>query len=229
MRKSLLNRIWRYMDKDSGMSSNVSNQTDNQNDAENNQNNDDNSDNANDDANQNQTYTKEQYDNALKKARKQAENQILKELGIKDINSAKENINKYLESIEKDKSDLQKANDKAKNANAEVIQLKAENNILMLVNKSLMAGVNPDNAEDFAAIVNSRVTDDEDADDIIKELKKNPAYIGFFKNAEKDDNKSKGTGSPLGRQKNNKGESINYGKYLAEKMYGKNNNSKEDN
>lgn len=226
MRKSLLSRIWRYMDKDSGISSNVLSQSDNQNDVENNQN-DDNSDNANDDANQNQTYTKEQYDNALKKAKKQAEKQILDELGIKDINSAKENINKYLESIEKDKSDLQKANEKVKSNASEINQLKQENVMLLLVNKSLMAGVKPDNAEDFAAIVKSRISEDEDADDIIKELKKNSAYVGFFNNVEKE-KKPNGTGNPLGKQRNNKGETINYGQYLAEKIYGKSRNKEDD-
>lgn len=213
-------KLWCKRNPDSGINSNGTP-------------NNDNSDNANDNEQENsenqdvQTYTQEQYDNALKKAKKQVEKQILDELGIKDINSAKENINKYLESIEKDKSDLQKANEKVKSNISEINQLKQENVMLLLVNKSLMAGVKPDNAEDFAAIVKSRISEDEDADDIIKELKKNSAYVGFFNNVEKE-KKPSGTGNPLGKQRNNKGETINYGQYLAEKIYGKSRNKEDD-
>lgn len=220
-----MKRIWFkfWRDSDSGIKSNgTANQSGVNSD---NINNADNSDNSTD--TDIQTYTQEQYDNALKKAKKQAEKQILDELGIKDINSAKENINKYLESIEKDKSDLQKANEKVKSNISEMNQLKQENMMLLLVNKSLMAGVKPDNAEDFAAIVKSRISEDEDADDIIKELKKNSAYVGFFNNVEKE-KKPNGTGNPLGKQRNNKGETINYGQYLAEKIYGKSRNKEDD-
>ena len=166
------------------------------------------------------TYTQEEVNQQIKAQKKTITENLLKELGVKDFDSAKSGIKKYLEEVEKSKSDLEKATETINSNVAEIANLKSENNNLMLTNKALIAGVKSDNISDFVAIVNSRISDDKTADEIIKELKANAAYNGFFENAE---NKNVGTGSPIGQNKNSAGKALNYGEYLAQKFLGQNN------
>lgn len=162
------------------------------------------------------TYTQEDLNKEIKAQKKTITENLLKELGVKDFDSAKNGIKKYLEDVEKNKSDLEKANDTINSNAAEIANLKNENNNLMLTNKALIAGVKSDNIADFVAIVNSRVNETTNADDVIKQLKENAAYSGFFNAA---GNKSDvGTGSPIGQHKGTDGKIINYGEYLANKF-----------
>lgn len=173
------------------------------------------------------TYTQDELNSQLKAQKKTITENLLKELGVKDFDSAKNGIKKYLEDIEKNKTDLEKANDTVNKNAAEIANLRSENNNLMLTNKALIAGVKSDNIADFVAIVNSRISDDKNADEIIKELKENSAYNGFFGTV---DNKNTGTGNPIGQNKNTDAKITDYGKYLAEKWLAANKiNNKGDN
>jgi FtsZ-binding cell division protein ZapB len=166
------------------------------------------------------TYTQDELNQQLKANKKTVQENILKELGVKDFDSAKNGIKKYLEEIEKNKTDLEKATDTINSNAAEIANLKAENNTLLLTNKALIAGVKSDTINDFIAIVNSRVSADKTADDVIKELKANTAFTGFFETSQ--ETKSTGTGSPIGQHKDAKGNNLNYGEYLAQKWLGNN-------
>lgn len=159
-------------------------------------------------------YTQEELNKEIKAQKKTITENLLKELGVKDFDSAKNGIKQYLESVEKNKSDLEKATETINTNAAEIANLKSENNNLMLTNKALIAGVKSDTIADFVAIVNSRISDDKNADEIIKELKENSAYNGFFGTAE---NKNIGTGNPIGQNKGADAKIVDYGKYLAEK------------
>ena len=160
------------------------------------------------------TYTQEELNKEIKAQKKTITENLLKELGVKDFDSAKSGIKQYLESVEKNKSDLEKATETINTNAAEIANLKSENNNLMLTNKALVAGVKSDNIADFVAIVKSRISDDKNADEIIKELKENSAYNGFFETVE---NKNVGTGNPIGQNKSSDAKIVDYGKYLAEK------------
>lgn len=159
------------------------------------------------------TYTQDELNQQLKANKKVVQENILKELGVKDFDSAKNGIKKYLEEVEKNKTDLEKATETINTNAAEIANLKSENNTLMLTNKALIAGVKSDNIADFVAIVNSRISDDKNADEIIKELKENSAYNGFFGTVE---NKNIGTGNPIGQNKSADAKKVDYGKHLAE-------------
>lgn len=161
------------------------------------------------------TYTQEELNKEIKAQKKTITENLLKELGVKDFDSAKSGIKQYLESVEKNKSDLEKATETINTNAAEIANLKSENTNLMLTNKALIAGVKSDNIADFVAIVNSRISDDKNADEIIKELKENSAYNGFFEVTK--ENNYRGTGNPIGQNKSTDAKIVDYGKYLAEK------------
>lgn len=212
----------RFMrDADSGMNSGGSA------DANNANTNNVNVNNADNNSANTKTYTQDELNSQLKAQKKTITENLLKELGVKDFDSAKNGIKKYLEDIEKNKTDLEKANDTVNKNAAEIANLKNENNNLMLTNKALIAGVKSDNIADFVAIVNSRISDDKNADAVIEEIKKNTAYAGFFGTV---DNKNTGTGNPIGQNKNTDVKITDYGKYLAEKWLAANKiNNKGDN
>lgn len=166
------------------------------------------------------TYTQDELNQQIKAQKKAITESLLKELGIKDFDSAKSGIKKYMEEVERNKTELEKATETINSNAAEIATLKNTNNILSLTNKALIAGVKSDNISDFVAIVNSRISDDKTADEVINELKANTAYNGFFETVE---TKNIGTGSPIGQNKNANGKPQNYGEYLAQKFLGMNN------
>lgn len=202
-------RIFFKRDADSGMNSGGSADANNANINDTNVNN-----NADNSVNT-KTYTQNELNSQLKAQKKTITENFLKELGVKDFDSAKSGIKQYLESVEKNKSDLEKATETINTNAAEIANLKSENNNLMLTNKALIAGVKSDNIADFVAIVNSRISDDKNADEIIKGLKENSAYNGFFEVTK--ENNYRGTGNPIGQNKSADAKIVDYGRYLAEK------------
>lgn len=166
------------------------------------------------------TYTEDELNQKLKANKNEVMGNILKELGVKDFESAKKGFKSYLEQVEKDKTELEKATETITSNAAEIANLKSENNNLMLTNKALIAGVKSENISDFVAIINSRITADKTADQIIKEMKENTAYAGFFATVEK---KPTGTGNPIGLHKDTNGNALSYGAYLAQKYLGNSN------
>lgn len=174
------------------------------------------------------SYSQKELKDAIKKEKAKATEELLKELGVKDFDSAKEGISKYLESVEKNKTDLQKANESVENLNEKIKELTNKNIDLDLTNKSLIANVKSDNIADFVAIVKSRITSEKTADEVISELKENQAYSGFFSSVE--NNEKAGTGSPVGVHKKSGNNLENYGRELAKKFISANRpdiNSKE--
>lgn len=167
------------------------------------------------------TYTEDELNQKLKANKNEVMQGVLKDLGVKDFESAKKGFKSYLEQVEKNKSELEKATETITSNAAEIANLKSENNNLLLTNKALIAGVKSENISDFIAIVNSRISADKTADEIIKEIKENSAYAGFFET--KEEKKNVGTGNPIGQHKDNNGNALNYGAYLAQKYLGKNN------
>lgn len=156
-------------------------------------------------------FTQAELNKLLKSEKEKSKAALLKELGVSDFNTAKDGLAKYLQSVEDSKSDLQKAQE----ANAQMSEeLKEKNGKVAFLQASFDAiscGVNPTVVSDIIPIVLAKVTEENDVKSVIEDMKKNPAFSGFFTSVP-----NSGTGNPIPRKQNvNDNGTENYGARLA--------------
>lgn len=156
-------------------------------------------------------FTQAELNKLLKAEKEKSKAALLKELGVSDFNTAKDGLAKYLQSVEDSKSDLQKAQE----ANAQMSEeLGEKTGKVMFLQASLDAiscGVNPTVVSDIIPIVLAKVTKENDVKSVIEDMKKNPAFSGFFTSAP-----NSGTGNPIPRKQNvNDNGTESYGARLA--------------
>lgn len=156
-------------------------------------------------------FTQAELNKLLKVEKEKSKAALLKELGVSDFNTAKDGLAKYLQSVEDSKSDLQKAQE----ANAQMSEeLKEKNGKVAFLQASFDAiscGVNPTVVSDIIPIVLAKVTEENDVKSVIEDMKKNPAFSGFFTSAP-----NSGTGNPIPRIQNvNDNGTESYGARLA--------------
>nr|DAN88801.1 MAG TPA: Major capsid protein [Caudoviricetes sp.] len=156
-------------------------------------------------------FTQAELNKLLKSEKEKSKAALLKELGVSDFNTAKDGLAKYLQSVEDSKSDLQKAQE----ANAQMSEeLKEKNGKVAFLQASFDAiscGVNPTVVSDIIPIVLAKVTEENDVKSVIEDMKKNPAFSGFFTSVP-----NSGTGNPIPRKQNvNDNGTESYGARLA--------------
>ena len=156
-------------------------------------------------------FTQAELNKLLKSEKEKSKAALLRDLGVSDFNTAKDGLAKYLQSVEDSKSDLQKAQE----ANAQMSEeLKEKNGKVAFLQASFDAiscGVNPTVVSDIIPIVLAKVTEENDVKSVIEDMKKNPAFSGFFTSAP-----NSGTGNPIPRIQNvNDNGAENYGARLA--------------
>lgn len=172
--------------------------------------------NAENNVNVEKTFTQSELNSFLKIEREKAKTAILKDLGVSDFDSAKQGLAKYLADVEAQKTDLQKANEEINKQKSFSAQLEAENKKLKTMTEAIKNGVKAECAEDFSAIVLSKVNDENDIETVIKTLKGNAAYSGFFI-TENPSPKNSGTGTMPNNKAANNNTTGSYGAALAEK------------
>ena len=158
--------------------------------------------NAENNVNVEKTFTQSELNSFLKIEREKAKTAILKDLGVSDFDSAKQGLAKYLADVEAQKTDLQKANEEINKQKSFSAQLEAENKKLKTMTEAIKNGVKAECAEDFSAIVLSKVNDENNIETVIKTLKENAAYSGFF-TTENSSPKNSGTALAEKKIKNN--------------------------
>lgn len=130
---------------------------------------------------QEKTFTQADVNRMMAAEKESGRKSILKELGVTDITSAKEGLQKYQEYLNSQKDELQKIQDSQaelqKNYNKALQDAVHAKNCMTAVK----LGVNPESVEDLAILANARVTDDKDFEAVVSEMKNNPIYAGFFK------------------------------------------------
>lgn len=174
----------------------------------------DNQNNNPDNSNSNEperVFTQAELNKLLKAEKEKSKAALLRDLGVSDFNTAKDGLAKYLQSVEDSKSDLQKAQE----ANAKMSEeLKEKNGKVAFLQASFDAiscGVNPTVVSDIIPIVLAKVTEENDVKSVIEDMKKNPAFSGFFTSVP-----NSGTGNPIPRKQNvNDNGTENYGARLA--------------
>lgn len=144
------------------------------------------------------TFTQEEVNAMMKKEKESGRTSILKDLGVEDAKSAKDGLTKYKEYLDSQKTEAEKQ--------AEALRLvqESENTTKSLLARaeakvvSLSAGVNPNALEDIVSLVLSKVTDDNNLETVIKDMKENEVYRSLFTvdvNSSKPS--SKGTGNSV--------------------------------
>lgn len=192
------------------------------NDANNNGNNNDNTQgNGNVDDHQNNGYNNQNNNKQNDtKPSGMTKEELLKELGFDDEDSATEAAKKFKEEKEKNMTDVQKENkkfleEKKMRLEAEKKATEAEAKVM-----ALMEGAKPECVEDVIALATARVAKEKGMElkDAVNEIKK--SYANMFVQKEEDSNKGKKNTGGVYRQNNGSSakddEPGSFGKRLAE-------------
>lgn len=134
---------------------------------------------------------------AMKKAlREEGKKALLKELGVTDYKTAKEELDAYRKSIEANKTEI----DKEREARATAEQSatdnlrRAEHYEACLT--AIKVGANADTVDDLVTIAAAKAAEDgKTVTDVIETLRGIPAYSGFFSCGQ---TQPTGTGNPIG-------------------------------
>lgn len=163
------------------------------------------------------TFTQDDLNSVGKAEKEKGKRSALKALGFEDEKTAKAEIEAYKAWKESQKTEQEKLEEakKALESKATV----AEQRAAYLENKLtvLSMGVSKDSVDDVLTIANAKVTDEKNLDAVLKEMKEQPKYKGFFEEGAsssgtgtdvshgRDTNKSNGIGARLASSKNKSG------------------------
>lgn len=202
----------------------------NPNNTDNNSDNTNNDSNNNSDSNNNQdqgkTFTQAEVNRMMKAEKESGRRSILKELGVEDVKGTKEALEKYQKYLDSQKSDLEKANENLNETQAKLTSAENRANKAEFCLKAIAEfEANPKSVDDLVAIAMTKVTDDKDIATVLKEMKENEAYNGFFTKSGSSSGSS-GTGNPLPKGKSNNNGSESYGARLAQQKLARNNFNK---
>jgi hypothetical protein len=105
---------------------------------------------------------------------------ILKELGVEDVSSAKEGLQKYQEYLNAQKTTLEQVQEQSKQlqANYDAAVKKATHAESCMT--AVKLGANTESIEDLVALASSKVTSEKSLETVLTEMKTNSAYSGIF-------------------------------------------------
>lgn len=138
------------------------------------------------------TFTQDDVNAIAAKEAKKAQEKLLKQLGVKDVKSAKDGLDQFKKHMDSQKSDADKALEKAQLLEATNTELLTKAQTLEAQNAALKADVNPDSLDDVIVLAKNLVTEDVTIDDAIKTvLEKYPNFKREAKPADEGDSKKK--------------------------------------
>lgn len=179
-----------------------------------NDNNDD-VDHGTDDNRGEKTFTQSEVSNMMAKEKKEGKRAILKSLGFESEDDAKkaiEGYNKYLEGQKSESEKQKEALDKANSEKTEALKrAKAAENKVACYN----SGIASEYIDDVLAIASTKVSDEKDLVEVLKEMKEDKKYESFFEKDSSSGSKH-GTGSNPGHSGNDNDDKNDLGKRLAE-------------
>ena len=185
------------------------------NDGNNNGNNDDANHGADDQNHGEKTFTQSEVTNMMTKEKNEGKRSVLKALGFKSEDEAKEAIEKYNKYLEDQKTEAEKQTEALNKANSEKAEAikraqEAENKVACY-----NSGIISEYIDDVLAIASTKVTEEKDLVEVLKEMKEDKKYKSFF---EKDPGSGSkhGTGSNAGHSGNDNEDKKDLGKRLAE-------------
>lgn len=159
------------------------------------------------------TFTQSEVTRMMTAEKEQGRRSVLKELGVEDIASAKESLQKYQEFLNSQKTELEQAQEAQAKLQSDYAAAIAKASHAENCVVAMKLGANTESVDDLVALAVSKVTEGKDLEAVISEMKSNSVYAGFFKN-------SVGTGN-AGMQNHPAGESeptSSLAKTLAERQ-----------
>lgn len=161
------------------------------------------------------TFTQSEVSNMMAKEKNEGKRSILKSLGFKSEDEAKEALDKYNKYLEDQKSEVDKQKEALDKANSE--KSEAEKRAIAAENKVACynSGINPEYIDDVLAIASNKVSDEKDLATVLKEMKEDKKYESFFGKTSSSGS-NHGTGSNAGHSGNNDDDKNDLGKRLAE-------------
>lgn len=182
-----------------------------------NQNQNENQENSNESKEDKKEYTTKEIQSMMAKEKKQGKSsgrsELLKELGIENLDEFKTKLKEFNEHQEKQKTELDKANENVTKITNE--KTSAEKRAILAEAKveAMKNGVNPDFVDDVITLALSKQQEGEDLSDVIEGMKE--THKMFFGSKQDEDEgtgnnptgkksvgKVDGLGSKLGKQKN---------------------------
>ena len=161
------------------------------------------------------TFTQSEVSNMMAKEKNEGKRSVLKSLGFKSEEEAKQAIEKYNKYLEDQKTEAEKQKEALDKANSE--KSEAEKRAIAAENKVACynSGIISEYIDDVLAIASTKVSDEKDLATVLKEMKEDKKYKGFF---EKDPGSSSkhGTGSNAGHSGSDNENNNDLGKRLAE-------------
>lgn len=127
------------------------------------------------------TFTQADVNRMMAAEKESGRKSILKELGITDVATAKEGLQKYQEYLNNQKSELQKAQESQVQLQNNYDKALKEANHMKNCMAALKLGANPDSVEELTVLIASKVTEEKNFETVLSEMKDNSVYAGFFK------------------------------------------------
>ena len=163
---------------------------------------DQNSNNTGDDGkkdDESKTYTNAELQKMMAKEKKQGKSagktELLKELGIENLDEFKANLENFKKYQESQKSEAEKANEKITKATNDKTAAEKRAEIAEAKVEAMKNGVNPKYVDDVITLALAKKQDGEDLSDVIEGMKE--THKIFFQ----DDDGEKGTGSNINGKK----------------------------
>lgn len=164
------------------------------------------SSNSKEDSGEKKSFTQEDLTKIATTEKAQGKNSILKIFGVKDEKTAKEQAQAFKNWQDQQKTNEQKLKDQQTElVTANTRAVEAENKL-----SCIMSGVTKESISDALAIASLKVTEDKDLESVLKDMKTDARYKGFFSPS------STGTGSTAEHQSGTgSGNTENLGSRLA--------------
>lgn len=122
-------------------------------------------------------FTQEDVNRIAAREAKEAQEKLLKQLGIEDFESAKEGLQKFREWQEAQKTEAEKQAEQLQKLQEQSQSLAAENEQLKAKLAAVQAGVNPNSIDDVVVLAKNYLSDDVDLHAAIgKVLEKYPHF-----------------------------------------------------
>lgn len=166
------------------------------------------------DAGVEKTFTQAEVNKMMKAEKESGRRSVLKELGVTDVKSTKEALEKFNAYLDSQKTDIQKANESVQNLTAQLAAEQSKNEQLAMSIQAITIGAKPDTVDELVAIASMKAQKSEKSvSDVLQEMMTEAAYTGFF--AAKD-TQQKGTGTlPAGGRAPSGNTEGSYGQKLA--------------
>lgn len=116
------------------------------------------------------TFTQEQVNGIAAKESKKAQENLLKELGVEDFESAKDGLQKLKEWQESQKSEAEKKEEALKAKDDEINDYKSKYETTLAENSALKLGVKSDYLEDVITLAKAKLSDQVSMDEAMKEV-----------------------------------------------------------